>query len=189
MPRSSYLPACCREQEPQRPEGTDLEIWTWEQESGKRYGIAFYGKSSKPLWHFSFSSEGSRQAQIDSSVESRRQALARKAADKAARKAFKHDLKVGDFLSCSWGYDQTQVDFYEVVAVPSAKSVTIRQVGSQAVSETYHSEHVAPCPGAYRGPALTKRVAPCGSVKIESFARASKWDGKPRYQTAFGQGH
>jgi len=37
-----------------------------------------------------------------------------------------HNVKVGDWFYCSWGYDQTNVDFYRVVGV-TPKSVKIQQ--------------------------------------------------------------
>lgn len=37
-------------------------------------------------------------------------------------------VKVGDFFYSSWGYDQTNVDFYKVVGLtPSGKSVRVQQ--------------------------------------------------------------
>lgn len=188
MPRSSYLRPECREQEPLRPEGTDLEIWLWE-EGGHPYGIAFQGKSNKPLWHYRFTSEERRTEQVRATTETRREVLARKAADKAAKAAFKHDLKVGDIFTSSWGYDQTNVDFYEVTEVPSGKSVKLRPVGKTSVNESGRYDYVVPVPGSYCGDEFAKRVDTNGSVRISSYARASKWDGSPRYQTAFGWGH
>ena len=38
-----------------------------------------------------------------------------------------HDIKVGAIFYNSWGYDQTNIDFYQVVSV-TAKTVTIREV-------------------------------------------------------------
>lgn len=188
MPRSSYLRPQCREQEPLRPEGTDLEIWTWE-EGSTPYGIAFQGKSNKPLWHYRFTSEERRAEQVENTTRYRREVLAEKAAKAKAKKAFQHALKVGDILDSSWGYDQTNVDFYEVTAVPSGKSVKLRPVCKETVSESGQSESVVPVPGSYCGDEVLKKVDTYGSVRIASYARASKWDGKPRYQTAFGWGH
>jgi len=41
-------------------------------------------------------------------------------------------IKVGDLFSSSWGYEQTNVDFYQVVAV-KGKSFTIRQIKSRTI--------------------------------------------------------
>lgn len=43
-------------------------------------------------------------------------------------------VKVGDIFYNSWGYDQTNIDFYVVDAVsPTGKTCTVRPCGSQIV--------------------------------------------------------
>lgn len=37
-------------------------------------------------------------------------------------------VKVGDVFSCTWGYDQTNVDFFQVVALVGKNSVRVKQV-------------------------------------------------------------
>jgi len=50
-------------------------------------------------------------------------------------------VKVGDVFYESWGYDQTNIDFLEVVEVsPSGKSVVCQMVGKTGVGE----DHVIP---------------------------------------------
>ena len=186
--RLSYIPSHLHGSEPLRPEGTDLEIWQWE-ENGRPYATAFQGKARKPLWDYWFSSVQSRNERIESTIQCRKEYLARKEAEKETRRAFRHDFKVGDFLSCSWGYDQTNVDFYEVVGVPSGKSIKIRRVGCRVARESQTAEYVEPVAGKFLDdkPA-TKRVNEFG-IRINSFSSARKWDGSPCYRTAFGWGH
>lgn len=185
MPRSSYIPPQVRE--PLRPEGTDLEIWAWESESDGVCAVAFQGKASKPLWNYGFMSLQSREECIEKTVTSRRASLVQKAQERAARSAYTHDVKVGDFFVTSWGYDQTNVDFYEVVGVPSSKSVTLRKVANKHIKEARTCCNVVPSPGAYTDKPFTKRVGKYG-VKLD-YRHASKWDGKPKYETAWGYGH
>ncbi len=107
---------------------------------------------------------------------------------KQERKAFKHDLKIGDILYSSWGYDQTNIDFYEVVEVVSDKSVKIREIAYRSVdSNGLHSmagEKVA-IPGQYVGEPMLKRVGGVVGggcvVGIDKHQHASLWNGKPIY--------
>ena len=39
----------------------------------------------------------------------------------------RHDFKLGDIIRYSWGYDQTNIDYFQVVAV-TAKTVMIREL-------------------------------------------------------------
>lgn len=195
MQREHYLPPEAREQKPMEPEGTDLQIWTWESDvrGAKRpFGIAFAGKANKPLWHYAFGSEGSRSEEIKKTIEHRKQYLEAKAKQKEEKANFEHGLQPGAILVCSWGYDQTNIDFYQVIAV-KGKNVIIREIGKKV--EGPHGgpqERVVPDPEHIEGPPMTKR--PTGSpgkpsVKVHSFAWAHPWDGKPEYQTGGSYGH
>lgn len=58
--------------------------------------------------------------------------IKRKEEKSKARKNIINPFKVDDILYDSWGYDQTNIDFYQVVRV-SPKSVWIRAIAGQAV--------------------------------------------------------
>ncbi len=62
-----------------------------------------------------------------------------------ARARFQNPYKIGDILHHSWGYDQTNCDFYQVVEVKKA-SVILRKIGAKTVpgSEGFMSESLMP---------------------------------------------
>ena len=128
MPREFYIPKGAVLQDAQ---GTDAAVYFYEM-AGVLYGIAFHGKADKPDFHFRFKSVEQRQAKLEEFIASRKSWAGYKAKRKEERKA-PHTLKLGDLLSSSWGYDQTNVDFYQVVEVVGPNSVKIQKV-SQAVS-------------------------------------------------------
>lgn len=169
-----------------------LEIWTWDL-AGKSYGIAFAGKANKPLWYYAFRSDSARQMQIDQTIKSYASSQALKKQRSEERKQFRHDLSVGDILYSSWGYDQTNINWYEVVQIPSEKMVVLREVAGKILrSDGMGSDQVVPLRGSYVGPAM-KRI-PRGSlgsvsVKISDAQTAYKWDGKPKRETSSGWGH
>lgn len=130
----------------------------------------------------------------------------------------KVEVKVGDFFSSSWGYDQTNVDFYKVVGLTkSGKSVRVQKWSSKVVSSTGPQDYVVPGdgPATYHDwsevpegadfwerkehvkvkpvPVETKRLRFGGwkgaSFTVNSYSAAYLWDGKPEYQTGFGYGH
>ena len=61
----------------------------------------------------------------------------KKAEKKAGAKAkeFDFDVKVGDLFYSSWGYEQTNVNFFQVVALVGKKSVRIREVHPEVLEE------------------------------------------------------
>lgn len=185
IPRDMYLPKEHRDDPPMTPEGTDLAIWTWD-EGGRTYGIAFAGKSNKPLWNYRFRNDAQRQKQIDDAIKSRK--LTKELKDKRVqeRREYQHSYKVGDIFDTSWGYDQTNVDFYQVVEV-RGKVLIIRKIAEMTDHEDRGADYVVPAKDSFIGPPI--RILPTSSgVKIEGHY-GSPWDGKPKYQTAGGYGH
>jgi hypothetical protein len=77
----------------------------------------------------------------------RTEVLERRALVKAL---FEMPYKVGDILHHSWGYEQTNCDFYEVVAV-KGQSVGLRKIAHQQVSGggSAMSAMVMPIKGQY----------------------------------------
>ena len=172
------------------PEGTDLEIVTYESAGkGLLQAVAFQGKARKPLWFYYFKTEQRRQKQIEDTIEMRKRILERKENERKERMEFQHSLQEGDFLYTSWGYDQTNVNFYQVVTVMSGKTIEIREVAKKVVKSNPPTDYVAPVPNKFIGGKMRKKVGVGDTVRIESYAHASKWDGKPKYQTSFGWGH
>lgn len=100
-------------------------------------------------------------------------------------------LSVGDIMYSSWGYDQTNIDFYEVVsATPS--TVQIRHIEKKIVQQGRGSDQVMPVAGRYTGPPKRKKIQVYNDgpyVRLNSYSSARLWDGKPKSQTAAGWGH
>lgn len=105
-----------------------------------------------------------------------------------------HGIKLGDIFVSSWGYEQTNVDFFEVVKV-TPKGVGIVEIGKQSIGDTGGpSVKVVPVPGsAGKGaPVKSKQVRDTGGTKrirINSYSTARLWDGQPEYQTGASYGH
>ena len=99
-------------------------------------------------------------------------------------------LKVGDILVYTWGWEQTNVDFYEVVGV-TAKSAVIREVKAirtdgPPMSMTGTS---VPSPGDYDGEPQRKSVKHTEQgepwVKM-AHGHADLWDGTPQNWSSYG---
>ena len=109
--------------------------------------------------------------------------------------------QVGDILVSSWGYDQTNVDFWRVVGLTaSGKSVRIVPAGQRVVSYSKGSESVVPGdPRDHRQDDATTSLVRwydfrdgrewCVGVPVGHRNTARLWDGRPVHQTAWGWGH
>lgn len=100
--------------------------------------------------------------------------------------------ETGDFFVYTWGYDQTNVEFFKVVGLtPSGKSVRLQAWSKAVVEESLSATHVVPGERATGQHVQTKRLSPDLGTWYVSFdhGSGSLWDGRPRYETAIGWGH
>jgi hypothetical protein len=88
----------------------------------------------------------------------------------------KHSLKVGDILKCSWGYDQTNIDFYQVTQLIGVTMVEVRPVGQQPTDEPSGpmSGYCKPRKDAFIGEPTRHRVTDGTAIRINSYSWARK---------------
>ena len=108
----------------------------------------FIGRAKKPAWRYRYKNEAGRQQAMDRQAE----ATAKRKAEQDARRKerFKpHTVKVGDLFATSWGYDQTNVEFYECTAVNSKNTITARRVCGEHKADGPMSGQCRAKPGAF----------------------------------------
>lgn len=137
--------------------------------------MGFAGKAAKPSFHYSFADEIRRQTYIDGFVKARRSVLDRKAAAAAERRAFRHTLKVGDVLQAMWGYDQTNIDYYQVTALKGKKQVLARRIHAVSEETGNMCGRCGPDVGNFieRYPEKAYLVQEGNRIKVASYASAS----------------
>ena len=81
------------------------------------------------------------------------------------------NLSVGDVLCCQWGYDQTNVDYYQVVKLIGKTMVEIRKIKAHKVEDMSMQGWSTPICGQFIGEPLRRR-ANGSSVRINSYSYA-----------------
>lgn len=71
---------------------------------------------------------------IVSTLEQAGHTVQTKKKEKAAAKANALGVRVGDVFAMSWGYEQTNNDFFQVVELVGAYSVRVREVSPEVIS-------------------------------------------------------
>lgn len=165
------------------------EFQTWTNISGHPVLKVYKGKSGKAISHYRYHNEAHRQDTINEFKKRADGEIKRKKEQAEAYKNMVNLAKVGDVLYSTWGYEQTNVDFYEVVGL-TAKSVKIIKLGQTMVENTgYMSETVVPNRDLRGKEVMTKRIRMYNDksyyVSISSYASASKWGGDPILQTHY----
>lgn len=142
------------------------------ERAGKPCAIGYVGSSSKPAIHYSYGNPERRAASVKNFLEACIASEKRKAdrlADKRAAMAKPHGVKVGDVFSASWGYDQTNVDYYEVVELVGKRGVKIREIGSESVSVGDMQGECVPLPGSFKSEPVLKKIGENDSIKVRDW--------------------
>jgi hypothetical protein len=129
--------------------------------------------SAHPFANYYFHSLEQRQDYIDKQIAASQAHLERKAEKQQKRREFRHSLKVGDILVDSWGYDQTNIDYFQVVRAEEF-FVTVRAIGAKRVpgSDGFMCCTVKPDKDNFIGPPQRKKVCQSNSIKTHSFSWA-----------------
>lgn len=91
----------------------------------------FRWNPKKSIW-YGFADQKELEEALNGNKEENKQE--KKAKTKA--KEFDFNVKVGDLFCSSWGYEQTNTTFFQVVELVGKKSVRVREVLPEMVSET-----------------------------------------------------
>ncbi len=166
--------------------------------------VGFAGKAEKPLINYTIRNEQELQRTVTEFFASRRQRADWKAEHRAKRATFKHSCQVGDIYRTSWGYDQTNVEFFEVTEI-RGKHAILREIASASSDDGRGSERCVPQSGAFLKPRFDgddqgqpiRRLIQDGHIKIDNVRSARPWGkrvagvlvGEAAHRTASGWGH
>jgi hypothetical protein len=106
---------------------------------------------------------------------------------------------VGDICSATWGYDQTNVNYFQVVKVSkSGQWVTFQEIGKRRDATAEGATHYAtrPSPEVIKGDAFRRKLVTSPRYgawcKFRDYAGGgviSPWNGRPEMETDPRYGH
>lgn len=173
------------------------KIGKWEihaiEENGKFYAKVFNNNAKKEWnrqkYYYSFKNEQSRNEWIMEFVNEQKSREEQMAKWKAEKAITVNPAKVGDILYSSWGYEQTNIDFYQVIEV-KGKSIVIREIGASYKETGYMSGDKSALKDHFLKDSkpMLKRVKKSKDgyyVTIASYADAWLWDGKEKGSTSY----
>lgn len=99
-----------------------------------------------------------------------------------------------EFWVSTWGYEQTNVDFYMVIR-KTASTIWLQKAATaiRKNAGAWAQEYVAPIARPEKNaPVIRRKIQkePWGSkdepwCRIESYSHATPWDGKPKLETSY----
>jgi hypothetical protein len=149
---------------------------------GRPSAIGFTGTKGKPDFYYYFKDETRRETYINKFIEEQKQKLEYKAERQAKKQAptvYALPFKIGDIIYNSWGYDQTNIDFYQVVRCTKS-SVFIRPIKAEYSDRSAGCDmaaYVTPLKNEFTGEEIRKKIQwyeGNAYIKFE-FGGCSRW--------------
>jgi hypothetical protein len=149
----------------------------------------FIGNMTRATSNYYYSTHGSREDAIQEAIAIQRRHADDKRKKADARKAFIPTSKAGDIFVCSWGYEQTNIDFYLLLSV-KGKTGTFIEIGEKVVEDSVYSHGMAcevmPDASKRIGEPFTKLISKSGnseSISLASYKYCKRWNGSPEYKS------
>lgn len=143
----------------------ELSVNNKNQPVARLYKVLTAGKNKgekKLVEGFYFQNEETRSAYVANIVTKLNERAAEKAKQEEIKKElsakFEHPYKVGDVVYASWGYEQTNIDFYQITEL-KGKTATLRSIAGEMVKHTSHdSGRVKPSVNEFTDETLKKII-------------------------------
>jgi len=145
------------------------------------YLKVYIGTAAKPYAYYRFFTPSERESYAAGIAKNLTERQTKNGGKKFAKAADHYAVR--DVLVNSWGYDQTNVDYYEVTRVKGS-SVWLRKIAAKSKVTGYMSGRCQPDRGNFIGEEFRKLVDKNGRISAKHGC-FSKWDGKADHWTAY----
>jgi len=164
-----------------------------KQEIGNRVIVAYdeprnaavwLYKGRKPTYHYVFDKEERRKEFVDKQLKL---ALQEEINNLERKKKIQEEQELylpGKILISSWGYEQTNIDFYQIVE-RKPKSVVLQQIGQNKECDEQDAGTCTPDPETKIGEPFLKKLSIHGGVSLNSYSYCYLWDGRPCYWSSY----
>lgn len=166
-----------------------VRLYLSHDSSNRLAVVGWRGKAKKPFANYHFRSIQEREHWITQLQESERKADEARERSKreqqAEREKFRQELRSGTMLYTSWGYDQTNTEFFQVVMV-KGQTVTVREIAGEMIRGTGpFSADYRPKPGQFISKGIKRRIGP-GYIRIDDVRNAYPTKGQRSFHRSSG---
>lgn len=125
--------------------------YVYTNRRGQPSAIAFRGRADKCDWHFAFRSEADRERRVRNHFTAQQMTEKRAAERRAERAAFRHSYRPGAIFQSMWGYDQTNINYFEVTELRGETMLIVREIAQDREATAWEQGKCVPLPGQYIG--------------------------------------
>lgn len=161
----------------------------------KLTALGFYGKAVKPAFHYRYRTPESLKESVSTWYKNLKTNLKEKSDRKALIKKANSELdlekhfKIGTILYSCWGYDQTNIDWYQVKEI-KGKKLLLQRIQSKIVETSFMSGNSEPVKDSFIETEFYSLVhvnyiqsdgtPRFGFSKFADYECISTWDGKSK---------
>lgn len=156
-----------------------ITVYTYTNKEGEICAIAYKGKSNKALFCNRFHNERQRKNKIFSTVTQYNAEFLRKKEDQENKQSFINSIKVDDIFYSSWGYEQTNVCFYQVVEKKGSK-VIFKKIGQKYDYTSDMSGKTTPNLNDFIEDEKYTKIIRSTYLKINDCEYINKYDNEPK---------
>lgn len=177
---------------------SDAQIRYIKYTRGGNFCLFVETLKGRKLHHFRYINKQNRDDALDRIIANCMSDVAAKFARRKAQKEFVPDVKLGDIFCFTWGYEQTNINFFQVVGV-RGKMIDLKEIAqkfSDRDTGNSMSAYTLPIPDQFvedshfypKGKnTLTKKALLSTSYGTNNitfnmpYGYLGKWDGQPEY--------
>ena len=169
--------------------GVNVECFLYMNADNQPCVAGYSGKKNKPNFRYRYRSTSEAIIMINNFILDHKQRAESKRLgkieDKKLQKEIFDTVEVGSIFVSSWGYDQTNVNAYQVIEKKGSSTVVLREICIERTAKKGScsmSDNVIPVKDSFRKKSdpFEKRVNRFG-ISMSSYSSASLWDGKEDY--------
>ncbi len=147
--------------------------------------LIYLKKQTKPKEYIKFNSQEKMESYIENCINTLKARYEQKVKDRADRKIKLAELAktvvVGDILHCSWGYEQTQCEFFQIVS-KKGQTVEVREIAGESSNEGNMCCCLKPIKDQFlKDSPIIKKQLRGNSITLDSVRSATKCDPTQTY--------
>jgi 5-hydroxyisourate hydrolase-like protein (transthyretin family) len=166
----------------------DLHILTYHREVRgeiKPCLKIWKGRQANPFVNYYYGTDERRNEALRTAKEGADYRIKEKAKIKLERAAFTPEFEVGDIYYTSWGYEQTNVEFYQVIEKPSPHYAIIKEIAQDYQPTGDMQGRVKPIKGKFLDKPSERRKITKHGINFSSYRSAWKWDKEDIYTSSY----
>lgn len=149
-------------------------VYIGEFGSGFFTVTAFSGKRTKPDFNYYVKSAEEVEADIQTFYKRLCRSQAAKIEQRKQNRPTNADVQIGDIFESSWGYEQTNVNYYQVVGYRGKSMVLVREIAANRKETGYFSGVCTPAENCFISDEILIRRVTNGRIKIDEIITAHK---------------